>query len=287
MNLTQFINSEKSNSPYYVLFGHPIDHSWSPLMHNLALDHYGLDARYHAIDLQSNELSRLAPFLNSESFLGANVTIPYKQVIADYLDEVDGTARTIGAINTIVKADYQLQGHNTDHLGFAAPLADFEFALEGEAGVVFGTGGAARAVVTALTNIGMQQIYLVSRNPDRITSFEKFRRVEVISYHNWTSFAENSTIIVNATPLGMYPKIDDSPVRDTEIPWLENRICYDIVYNPITTRFLEQAKKAGAETTIGGLEMLIQQASESFRLWTGRSFPTKLIRNQLHEELAD
>lgn len=287
MNLTQFINSEKSNNPYYVLFGHPVEHSWSPLMHNLALEHFGMKARYYAIDLESNELSRLASFLNNEPFLGANVTIPYKQTIADYLDEVNQTAQTIGAVNTIVTSDYQLLGYNTDHIGFSAPLDEFSFALEGEAAVVFGTGGAARAIVAALTGMGVERIYLVSRNPNRITSYDDWPNVEIVSYHNWTSFAETSTIIVNTTPLGMHPNIDDSPVRDAETHYLANRICYDIVYNPIETTFLKQAKKAGAETTIGGLEMLIQQASASFKLWTGRSFPTQKIRSRLHEELGN
>ena len=286
MNLTEFKNSDGAQKPHYLLLGHPIEHSWSPLMHNLALDHYGLEGTYHAIDLQSNELSVLASFLNRDHFLGANITIPYKQMIAEYLDDIDEVARTIGAINTIAKQGFQLNGYNTDYLGFGSPLQEFEFALEGEAAVVFGTGGAARAIVTALTDLGMERVYLVSRKPERITSFRDFGHVEIISYHNWTSFAEDSTLIVNATPLGMHPDTEQSPVRDAEVEWLEDRLCYDIVYNPIETRFLRQAAEVGA-TTIGGLEMLIQQASESFRLWTGRSFPLELIRNQLHEEFAN
>jgi len=286
MNLTEFKQSEVSESPHYLLFGHPVEHSLSPLMHNLALDHYDLEARYYAIDLQSNELADLASYLNRDHFLGANITIPYKQLISEYLDEIEHSAREIGAVNTIRKQDYKLKGYNTDYHGFRAPIEEFEFALEGGAAVVFGTGGAARAIVVSLLDFGIERIYLVSRNPNRISSFKDFTAVKLVTYQNWTSYAEDAGLIVNATPLGMHPHIYKSPVHETEIQWLEDCICYDIVYNPLQTTFLKQAEKAGA-TTIGGLEMLIQQAAESFKLWTGHSFPIQLVRNRLHEELTD
>lgn len=285
MNLTEFQQADISYRPHYLLVGHPVAHSWSPLMHNLALDYCGLEAEYHAVDLQPNELTSWASHMNRDQFLGANITIPYKQVIGDYMDRIDSTADKIGAINTITKQDYRLEGHNTDYDGFSVPLEEYAFAVEGQSAVVFGTGGAARAIVVALTDLAVEQIYLVSRNPNRIKSFEKFPRAEVIGYHNWTSYAEDAALIVNATPLGMHSKVEQSPVREGELQWLADRICYDIVYNPLQTKFLRQAKQAGA-TTIGGLEMLIQQAARSFRLWTGHQFPFELVRDRLHEELA-
>ena len=284
MNLTSFLESPKSNNPHYVLFGHPVEHSLSPMMHNTALDYYGLDAQYHAIDLQSNELSRLAAYLNRDTFLGANITIPYKQVIGSYLDDVDGMAQSIGAVNTIVKNEFRLEGKNTDLYGFTAPLESYTSFLEGHRAVVFGTGGASKAIVSALINLGMDEIYLVSRKPQRIHSYDDRRGVQLISYPEWPSYAEEAALIVNATPLGMYPKVDSSPVKDVEKDYLTNRICYDIVYNPIQTRFLRQAEAAGA-TTIGGLEMLIQQGSRSFEHWTGRKFPIENIRNLLYGEI--
>lgn len=286
MNLTDFKRSKASDTPHYLLFGHPVEHSLSPLMHNLALDHHGLSAQYYAVDLQSNELADLASYLNKDQFLGANITIPYKQLIADYLDHVDSSAQKIGAVNTIRKQNYILEGYNTDYDGFRGPLEEYEFALESSSAIVFGTGGAARAIVVALIDFGIERIYLVSRNPARISSYGEFSTVEVISYHNWTSFAGDASLIVNATPLGMHPNKGDSPVHNAEMQWLEDRICYDIVYNPLQTMFLCQAEQAGA-TTIGGLEMLIQQAAESFKLWTGRSFPIQLVRDRLYEELGD
>jgi len=255
-------------------------------MHNTALNYYGIDAHYFAIDLQNQELGQLASFLNRDSFLGANITVPYKQLIGDYLDQIDHSANLIGAVNTIVKDDYYLTGYNTDIYGFLAPLRDLEDEIADSDAIIFGTGGAAGAVVAGLIELGVQGIYLVSRNPDRITSFREMTHVHVISYHEWTSRVEDVSIIVNATPLGMHPKIDQSPVRDSEKQFLADCICYDIVYNPLRTKFLKQAKSVGTQT-IGGLEMLIEQGSRSFQLWTGKSFPVEIIRKKLHERIEN
>jgi shikimate dehydrogenase len=255
-------------------------------MHNIALEHYNIDATYHAINLQSNELADLASFLNNDLFLGANITIPYKQQIANYVDTVDVSAQEIGAINTIVKNRYQIEGYNTDYAGFIEPLHPYEFELEGGSAVIFGTGGAARAIVYGLMEMGLEELFLVSRSPNRITSYRDNHHVKIVSYENWTSFAENSMLIVNATPLGMYPKVDASPVRDQENWFLEEKICYDIVYNPVETKFLKQASAAGAQT-ISGLEMFIQQGSKSFKHWTGYPFPVKLVREKLYEKLEN
>jgi shikimate dehydrogenase len=283
MTLSSFLRSEKAQAPHYLLFGNPVEHSFSPLMHNTALEFYNIDARYYAIQLQSNELSRLASYLNNESFLGANITIPYKQLIADYLDAVDPTAQSIGAVNTIVKQGVQLKGFNTDVGGFLDPLEPYWGALGEGRAIVFGTGGASRALVAALTEIGMQEVCLVSRKPNQ-SSFEGHGRVSVISYDAWPSYASEASLIVNATPLGMDPKIDESPVQETQKEFLSDSICYDIVYNPLQTKFLKQADEAGA-TTLGGLEMLIQQGSRSFEHWTGKPFPVDKIRNLLHGKL--
>ncbi len=286
MTLSQFIQSSKSNRSHYLLLGHPVEHSWSPIMHNIALQHYDIEAEYHAVDVRSRELTDLASFLNRASLLGANVTIPYKQSIANYVDFIDASAREIGAVNTIVKNEYQLEGYNTDYAGFTEPLQPYEFELQGASAVVFGTGGAARAIVYGLTEMGVEEIFLVSRSPNGIISYRDNRRVQIVSYENWTSFAEGALLIVNATPLGMDPKIDSSPVRDQEKQYLESKICYDIVYNPVETKFLKQASEAGAQT-IDGLEMLIQQGSKSFKLWTGHPFPIKIVRDTLYEKLKN
>lgn len=286
MTLSEFINSSKSNSPHYLLFGHPVEHSWSPLMHNTALKYYGMDARYYAINLQSNELADLASFLHNENFKGANITIPYKEMLFDYMDTIDTAAREIGAVNTIVKKDNYLKGTNTDYLGFLHPIEENGYQIEGMSAVVFGTGGASKSIVVALIEMGIQTVFLVSRSPQARNTYDDNEQVQIVSYSNWTSFLDEVTLIVNATPLGMHPNIDKSPVRDTEKQLLAGRICYDIVYNPIRTKFLRQAEDAGAKT-IDGLEMLIQQGSESFKLWTGKPFPTDKVRDIFYEKFEN
>lgn len=286
MNLTSFLRSQEVTRPHYILFGNPVEHSLSPLMHNLALEYYDMEERYYAVELQSSELSILASYLNKDTLKGANVTIPYKQKIAEYLDEIDSAARAVGAVNTIVKKDYKLKGYNTDVSGFLAPLEDYLDHIMGGRSVIFGTGGASRALVTALNQVGIEEIYLVSRKPAKINSFDSFENVQIISYPEWSAYGEDAILIVNATPLGMEPRVEASPVGEGERQYLQNSICYDIVYNPLKTTFLKQAERAGAET-IGGLEMLIEQGSRSFEYWTGNSFPLDIIRERLYGELKE
>jgi shikimate dehydrogenase len=285
MNLTSFLKSDQSKKPHYLLFGNPVGHSLSPFMHNLALNHFSVKAQYLAIELRENEWARLASHLNDDAFLGANITIPYKQLMMSYVDDIDHTASEIGAINTIVKQDYKLRGFNTDVHGFLSPLKQHENELRDKGAIVFGTGGASRAVVTALNELQMSPIKLVSRNPGKITDFEN-SGADVISYDEWAAFSENALLIVNATPLGMHPNVEQSAVRETEKQFLANKICYDIVYNPLKTRFLEMAEEAGAKA-IGGLEMFIQQGSRSFELWTGKPFPVEMIRTKLYEKFKE
>ncbi|HET6527214.1 MAG TPA: shikimate dehydrogenase [Balneolaceae bacterium] len=285
MNLSSFLQSDQSNDPHYLLIGNPVGHSLSPFMHNLALSDLGIKAQYFAINLQENEWTKLAAHFNDDAFLGANITIPYKQLMMDYVDEIDQSAAEIGAINTVVKSDYRLKGFNTDIDGFLSPLREFQDELRGEGVIVFGSGGASRAIVAALNELQMKPVKLVSRSPARVNAF-KNSGIDVISYDEWPAFSDDARLVVNATPLGMDPNVNQSPVRETEKQFLGDKICYDIVYNPLKTKFLKMAKEVGARP-IGGLEMLIQQGSRSFELWTGKPFPVEMIRTKLHEKFED
>lgn len=286
MRLQQFQTSSYSDQPHLLLLGHPVAHSLSPLMHNTAAEYYGLDVRYHAVDLEPDELGSMAARFNSELFRGANITVPYKERMMDFVDELDGDAQSIGAINTIVPGAHRLTGYNTDIYGFMHPLEPYGGALDGCRALIFGTGGAARAVVHGLMEAGAVELLLVSRSPGRITSYNHLDRVRVIGYEEWTAYADESALVVNATPMGMEPNTDTAPVRKEEKQSLSDKICYDIVYKPQKTRFLRLAEEAGAMAVIGGLEMLIQQGSKSFELWTGKPFPVELIRQTIHEQLS-
>ena len=282
MKFDEFLMSEESVLPHYLLIGNPVSHSVSPIMHNTALQHHGLTGRYHAVEVEMNNITSLVAHFNKSSFLGANITIPHKLTLFNAVDTLTNEAREIGAINTIIKDGEILTGHNTDAFGFTEPLKEYEDDLEPDRAIIFGSGGATRAIVFALNEMGFEEIVMVSRNPDMIKSNGG---LILSSYNSWQDYADESTLIINATPLGMTPNIETSPVQDNEVDFLVGKICYDIVYNPRETKFLKQTKKAGG-IPIGGLDMLIYQGAESFRLWTGKEFPIGLIKMKLDEHFS-
>jgi len=282
-----FKENRASRTPHYLVIGNPVGHSLSPLMHNRALDYYDLEASYHAVSVTNEELAQFASWMNRDEFLGANITIPYKKIMMDFVDEFSETARNAGAINTIVKAGNKLAGYNTDIAGFSAPLLKYKDKIDHSRAIIFGTGGASNAVVLALKNLNCSEIVLISRRPENKEPDGIFKDCIFAGYEEWTARAEDAALIVNTTPLGMHPDTGSSPVRQGEEFVLEGKICYDLVYQPKETRFLKQSGRAGA-VTIGGLEMLIQQGSESFRLWTGKPFPVDAIRSEIEkQEQAD
>lgn len=279
MDFSEFLKSESSRQPHYLLIGSPISHSVSPLMHNTALDHHGLKAEYHAVGVRNSEISTLIAHFNKLEFMGANITIPYKETLYDAMDTLGMEAAQIGAINTIVKRDGKIVGENTDEYGFRVPIEEYEDELAGERAVIFGTGGATKAICYALREMGIEEIVMVSRRPGQ---YDERSDIIMCNYENWAAYAEDTAIIINATPLGMEPNTDASPVKEHEIEILTGKICYDAVYNPRETKFLKQAEEASG-IPIGGLDMLIYQGAKSFKLWTGQEFPLGLIKMKLDD----
>ncbi len=297
MTFQEFSSSEKARRPHYLVLGHPIDHSLSPLMHQTALDYYGLDASYHAVDLQPGEMELFSDWLNNELFLGANVTIPYKQRFLDLADRHDSSVRESGSLNTLVRDREEWAGYNTDIDGFLTPLLSKENDLRGMSAILFGSGGASRAVQVGLRRLKMEKIYIVSRTPasaeegERAASSAEVNpdvgasgQVSYTGYEDWPRYAEEAALVVNATPLGMLPGIESSPVKTGQEQLLKGKVCYDLVYNPMHTRFLQQAEEAGAET-IGGIDMFIGQGARSFEYWTGRKMPVEKVKALIVEEL--
>ncbi len=279
MKFSDFKDSEEAAKPHYLLIGNPVSHSVSPLMHNTALDHYGLAATYHAVEVHESDLNSLIAHLNKSQFLGANITIPHKLTFLNVVDELSAEANEIGAVNTIVKIDGKLIGHNTDSYGFQVPLDDYEDDMEPERAIIFGTGGATKAILYSLQAMGFEEIVMVSRKPETI---QPQNGVNLCSYDSWIEFAEDANLIINATPLGMTPNTGTSPVDESFADLLNGKICYDIVYNPRKTKFLRQAEQNGGYI-IGGLDMLIHQGANAFKLWTGKEFPIGLIKMKLDE----
>lgn len=279
MDFSKFLQSASSQKPHYLLIGSPISHSVSPLMHNTALDHHGLKAEYHAVAVRQSEISSLIAHFNRLEFLGANITIPYKQTLFDAVDTLGLEAAQIEAINTIVKRDGKIIGENTDEYGFRIPIEEYEDELAGERAVIFGTGGATKAICYALREMGIEEIVMVSRRPGQ---YDTASDIVMCNYENWSAYGEEAAIIINATPLGMTPNTDASPIEEDLVDMLSGKICYDVVYNPQETKFLKQAKSVDG-IPIGGLEMLIHQGAKSFKLWTGQEFPLGLIKMKLDD----
>ena len=279
MTFTKFKESGKGNSPHYLLIGNPVSHSVSPLMHNTALQHHKIEAEYHAVAVAMSEIPALVAHFNNPNFLGANITIPHKENLLGVVDTITQQAEDIGAINTILKQDDTLIGENTDAFGFSAPLEEYLDEVDLDRAIIFGSGGATKAIIYALNDIGFNEIVMVSRRPERYSDNDDFISA---SYDSWSDYAEDSSLIVNATPLGMFPNTEASPIKDNERELLAGKLCYDIVYNPKETRFLTQAVSSGG-VPIGGIDMLIYQGAKSFKLWTGKEFPIGLIKMKLDE----
>ncbi len=223
----------------YGLIGEKLGHSYSKVIHEKLADY-----EYNLIELDLNELDT---FLRDKRFKGVNVTIPYKTTVIPYLDSLDDSARKIGAVNTVVNKNGKLKGYNTDYYGFLYTLDHHKVEIKGEKIIVLGNGGAAKAVIAALEDLHAGEIIIVSRSlGDNTISFEE-------CYKNHT----DGKVIINCTPVGMYPEIDVSPLK------LENfNSCthvIDLIYNPSQTKLLKEAKKKGIYA-INGLEMLIAQA---------------------------
>jgi 3-dehydroquinate dehydratase / shikimate dehydrogenase len=244
----------------YGIVGGSVAHSVSPSMHNAAFRAAGIDAVY--VPMPARSADDFMTFARAIGLKGASVTIPYKVSLFEHMDDVDAAARQIGAINTIRAGD-RWAGRNTDTTGFLRPLQQRvpPQQLRGMRAAVLGAGGAARAVAAALTSCGCA-VRLHARNRTRAAETAALTAAHA---GPWPPARGSWDLLVNCTPVGMSPRVDDTPVSVDE---LTGRYVYDLVYNPPATRLLREAASAGCET-IGGLDMLVEQAQEQFLWWTG------------------
>lgn len=235
------------------LIGKNISYSFSRDFFNQKFKTEGItDLAYHNCDIDS--INEVVTFLNDKQFLGFNVTIPYKEQIIPYLDQLDEHAKVIGAVNTIKKVNDTYIGYNTDWIGFTQTLHSY-LPLKQLKALVLGTGGASKAVIYSLTQLGIETI-TVSRLPKN----------NEITYEDITSeILSQCQLIINTTPLGTFPNIEECP----PIPYYlltANHIVYDLIYNPAQTLFLTKAQEMNAKT-INGYQMLVNQALESWQIW--------------------
>jgi shikimate dehydrogenase len=268
----------------YAVIGYPIGHSLSPQIHNFAFRKLNIDAEYSKIEIHPDKLDNEIHKLKSERINGFNVTIPHKLSIMKFLDEIDSDAEAIGAVNTVAHKDEKLIGYNTDVSGFLSPLQRYKNVITNC--LVLGTGGAARAVLYALSEyINPDSITVAGRPEDNAPAltdeFGPLFKYILFYHHSLTKLSDDLSeynLIVNATPLGMFPHIEHTALP--QLAKLNNKtIVYDLVYNPQKTKFLTDAQKSGKDIIlIYGIEMFIQQAASAFKLWTDRDMPVDDVR---------
>jgi 3-dehydroquinate dehydratase / shikimate dehydrogenase len=252
------------------LVGVPVMHSVSPHMHNAAFRSAGINGVYLPLEVHDVKtfMQRMVHPRTREidwNLRGLSVTAPHKSAVLEVLDWIDPDAKEIGAVNTIVVDDDKLRGFNTDAAGFIEPLLKLFDSLNGLRAAVIGAGGAARAAVWALLK-QQASVTLFARD---VAKARALGQVFDVSYESLSSASfAGYDIVVNATPLGSGELIDQLPATEQQLA--DARCVYDLVYNPIETRFMQEASKAGCKT-IGGLEMLIAQAKNQFELWTGQT----------------
>lgn len=271
----------------FALIGYPLKHSLSAVMHNAAFDYMKIDGEYTLLETPPEDLVERIKYLKLKNYDGFNVTIPLKVPVSLFLEDFDRDSDLTGAVNTVkITQDKMLVGYNTDIYGFinAIPKEKRAF-LNKKSAVVFGTGGAARAVAIGLIDLGIQKIRFYARNVINARDFinllrSKFGAVEfeLCQYMPEMDLSEFS-IVVNTTPIGMFGNLEGiSPIDERAVSSLPcNATVYDIVYNPRKTKLLEMAQKRKLDT-IEGIDMLVLQGAKAFEIWTGEQAPAVIMK---------
>lgn len=280
------------------IIGDPVEHSLSPVMHNKAISEMGLDYVYVPFPVKRVNLGLALAGFEAIGVRGFSVTIPHKQDIMALLSEIDDDATNIGAVNTVWRTSKGWKGYNTDVTGFVYPLETMSPTPDWTQiqPLILGHGGAARAVIVGLINLGCQEIKVVGRNSNKLANFKQnWSHVpeiqNQITTHHWdnlSSLIPDADLLVNTTPVGMSPHIDASPVDENLMQGLrQDAIAYDLIYTPNPTQFLKLAQTQGA-TTIDGLEMLLQQGVAALKIWLQQPISADVVdemRNSLRKYL--
>ncbi|WP_040681921.1 shikimate dehydrogenase [Methanobrevibacter boviskoreani] len=279
------------NTKIFGVIGNPIEHSLSPNMHNANLESLGLNYVYLPFHVYEDNIEYLIDGAKALNIQGLNVTIPHKINVIKYLDEIDPLAEKIGAVNTInfeYKSDKTIaKGYNTDVLGAMRALKE-KTDIKDKDVLVLGAGGASRAICYGLTEENVNSITILNRNLERaldlagdITSSTEYT-VNFDDFENIDTHLRDTDIIINTTPVGIYPNIYDKPLIYAQ-QMNPNMVVFDIVYTPLETGLLKEAKKIGA-TRVSGLKMFVYQGAESFKIWTGKDADIKAMEKSVMKE---
>lgn len=277
----------KGSTKVVGLIGEPVEHSFSPPMHNEAFKTLGLDYVYVPFNVSPDNLKSAIEGANSLNIQGLNVTIPHKINVINYLKELDPIAELIGAVNTI---DFKnLKGYNTDGIGCIRAIEEVT-KIKDKNIVVAGAGGAARAIVFYLAKYGAEEVNILNRNLKKAENLANdLLASNLISNVNSSDISEiskcisDADILIDTTPIGMHPNVFDEPIVKAE-DIHEELVVNDIVYNPNETVLIKEAIKANAKV-VYGIKMLLYQGAESFKIWTGREAPIDVMEAKLKETL--
>lgn len=260
---------------HFGLIGGRLGHSLSPQIHKLIFKELGIDGTYDLLEIDPEDLYTRVHEL-SNKYGGVNVTIPHKINVMASLTTLSMAAQSIGAVNTIYFHEGAIRGYNTDYLGFGRLLAHNDIALAGKSAAVLGTGGASRAVLQYLIDNGISQIFIASRDPQNIAPYMKTMCSSVPTQFVNYAHLERYTgdMIINCTPVGMYPKQEASPVAQQVMNNFTTAI--DLIYNPSKTLFLQQAKQAGKQA-VNGMFMLVAQAVAAEEIWLQQKIDNDVV----------
>jgi len=278
-----------SHTKILCVIGHPVEHSMSPTMWNPALQELELDYVYVAFDVHPDSLEKAINGIRSLGITGVNVTIPHKKAVIKYIDVVDPIALKIGAINTIKNEEGILKARNTDAGGAKKSLLDMGFDISGKDILILGSGGVSRALAYILAEEA-NKIVLTDLIEERATSVASEIRDnmkvdiegKLNNKDNIEEYIKKTDILINATPIGMYPKVDETPISKDLLH--DDLFVFDVVYNPLETRLMKEAAETGC-VTLGGLDMLVNQGILAFEWWLNKKPNKDLMKNKIIEYL--
>ena len=277
----------KGSTNIVALIGHPVEHSFSPPMHNRAFEKLNMDYAYVAFDVEPANLKSAIEGAKALNIKGFNVTIPHKISVMEFLDEIDEVASLIGAVNTI---DFKnMKGYNTDGIGAVKAIEEVT-SIKGKNVVIAGAGGASRAISFYIAKYGADTMTLLNRNPLKaqnlasdVSNSGLIGEVKSDSISEINAYLADADILIDTTPVGMHPNVDDEPIATSQ-NMHEDLVVFDAVYNPNETVLLKEAIKAGAKP-VYGIKMLLYQGAESFKIWTGRDAPVDEMEIALRKTL--
>ncbi|OZS77117.1 shikimate dehydrogenase [Tetzosporium hominis] len=261
---------------WYAVLGNPIHHSISPKMHEIWFQQNAIDASYIPIFVERDKLKETVESLALLGCSGFNVTVPFKEEVLEYLDELDASAKFAGAVNTVVRSGNKWVGYNTDGLGL---LANIPGLTQSTRVLVLGAGGASRGIVAALSQKGINDVTITNRTVEKATSLATDFGAKVVPIEEVTKSFATFDVVIQTTSVGM-----DSLATPLSHPiWTKEMLAVDIIYSPPETVFLKQARVQGA-ATMNGLSMLIGQGALAFELWTGIQPDQQEIRTTIFRQ---